>query len=137
MSPDAGVLSFDIENLGLSRGVGMNRRDFITLFVGAAAAWPLPASAQQPDPVRRIGVLMGIDESDPAQQSFLSAFIQELRDRGWREGRNVRIDYRWGAGDTNRIRSFARELIVNLKTATSLGLPVPLALLASADEVIE
>ncbi len=137
MSPDAGVLSFDIENLGLSRGVGMNRRDFITLFVGAAAAWPLPASAQQPDPVRRIGVLMGIDESDPAQQSFLSAFIQELRDRGWHEGRNVRIDYRWGAGDTNRIRSFARELIVNLKTATSLGLTVPLALLASADEVIE
>ena len=93
--------------------------------------------AQQPDPVRRIGVLMGIDESDPAQQSFLSAFIQELRDRGWHEGRNVRIDYRWGAGDTNRIRSFARELIVNLKTATSLGLTVPLALLASADEVIE
>ncbi len=88
----------------------MRRREFITL-LGGLASWPLAAQAQQPDRVRRISVLMGIAESDPAQQSFVSAFTQALQKLGWRDGGNIRIDYRWGAGDGDRIRSFARELV--------------------------
>jgi putative ABC transport system substrate-binding protein len=89
----------------------MQRREFITLLGGVAAAWPLAARAQQTDRVRRIGVLMGIAESDPARQSFVSAFTQALSDLGWRDGGNIRIDYRWGAGDSDLIRSLARELV--------------------------
>jgi hypothetical protein len=55
--------------------------------------------------MRRVGVLMGIAESDPAQQSFVSAFTQALRDLGWHDGRNIRIDYRWGAGDADKIQT--------------------------------
>jgi putative tryptophan/tyrosine transport system substrate-binding protein len=89
----------------------MNRRDVITLLGGAAVGWPLAAHAQQPGRIRRIGVLMGIAESDPERQSFVSAFTRALADSGWREGSNIRIDYRWGAGDRDRIRGFARELV--------------------------
>src|ERR1019366_8331522 len=67
--------------------------------------------AQQADRVRHIGVLMGIAESDPAQRSFVSAFTQALQELGWQEGRNIRIDYCWGAGDTDFIRSYARECV--------------------------
>jgi putative ABC transport system substrate-binding protein len=67
--------------------------------------------AQQVDRIRRIGVLMGIAESDPEQKSFVSAFTRALQDLGWSEGRNIRFDYRWGAGDANKIRDFARELV--------------------------
>ena len=88
----------------------MNRRALVRL-IGAAAVWPLAARAQQPDRVRRIGVLMGVAENDPARQSFVSAFTQALRDLGWRDGGNIRIDYRWGGGDSDRIQSFARELV--------------------------
>ena len=93
----------------------MNRRDVITLLGGAAVApsllWPHTARAQQPGRVRRIGVLMGIAESDPERQAFVSAFTRALADSGWREGSNIRIDYRWGAGDRDRIRGFAHELV--------------------------
>ena len=80
----------------------MNRRDFITLLRGAAA-WPLAARAQQRDRVRRIGVLMGRDENDPEGKRRYSAFTQALADLGWSDGRNVRIDLRWGRVDINRI----------------------------------
>jgi putative ABC transport system substrate-binding protein len=87
----------------------MNRREF---FVGlGAAAWPLAARAQQGDRIRRIGVLMGLDENDPAAKARLSAFTQALADLGWIDGRNVRVDVRWGGGDTNRIRALAQELV--------------------------
>ena len=88
----------------------VNRRDFITLLGGAAAAWPLAARAQQAQQVRRIGVLMGWDESDREAQSNLAAFVQELQQLGWTDGRNMRIDYRWANGDVNRMRIFAKEL---------------------------
>ena len=87
-----------------------SRRKFITLIGGAAAAWPLAARAQQAQQVRRIGVLMGWDESDREAQSNLAAFVQELQQLGWTDGRNMRIDYRWSNGDVNRMRIFAKEL---------------------------
>ena len=89
----------------------MQRREFIALVGSVAATWPQRASAQQPDRMRRVGVLMGIAESDPAQQSLVSALTQALQDLGWRDGGNIRIDYRWGAGDTDKIQGFARELV--------------------------
>ena len=85
------------------------RRDFITL-LGGAAAWPLAARAQQSERKRRIGVLMGWNEKDREAQSNLAAFVQELQQLGWTDGRNMRIDYRWANGDVNRMRIFAKEL---------------------------
>jgi putative ABC transport system substrate-binding protein len=72
----------------------MKRRDFITLLGGAAAVWPLAARAQQADRMRRIGVLMGVE--DLQYRLRIEAFVQRLRQLGWIEGRNVQIDYRWG-----------------------------------------
>jgi ABC-type uncharacterized transport system substrate-binding protein len=89
----------------------MKRREFITLLGGAAAAWPLAASAQQGERIRRIGVLMGIAADDPAGQVRLAAFLRGLQQLGWTEGRNVRIDIRWGAGDVERNRGLAAELV--------------------------
>ncbi len=73
----------------------MRRRAFITL-LGGAVAWPLAARAQQGAPMRRIGVLMGFAESDPAAQSWLAAFRNALTQLGWSEGNNLRIEVRWG-----------------------------------------
>jgi putative ABC transport system substrate-binding protein len=89
----------------------MKRRDFITLLGGAAAAWPLAAHAQQPDRMRRIGVLMSLAESDPEAQARVTAFLQGLQTLGWAEGRNVRIDIRWAASDASLMQQFARELV--------------------------
>jgi ABC-type uncharacterized transport system substrate-binding protein len=91
------------------------RREFITLLGGAAAApsvlWPLAARAQQGAPVRRIGVLVPFAEDHPVGQARVAAFLQGLRQLGWTDGRNVRIDYRWSAGDADRVRKSATELI--------------------------
>ena len=87
-----------------------NRRDFITL-LGGAAAWPMAARAQQPDQMRRIGVLMGYAESDPEAQAWITAFVQGFKELGWIVGRNVSIDYRFGAGDADRMRAYAEELV--------------------------
>jgi putative ABC transport system substrate-binding protein len=89
----------------------MRRREFIAGLGGTAAAWPLAAWAQQGDRVRRIGVLMGFDENDPEGKLRYSAFTQTLADLGWTDGRNVRIDLRWGGGDGTRTRALARELV--------------------------
>jgi putative ABC transport system substrate-binding protein len=88
----------------------MKRRDFITL-LGGAAVWPLAARAQQGDRVRPIGVLMVGDENDPVYKPLLSAFTQALADLGWTDGRNVRIDLRWGGDDNPRMRAVAQELV--------------------------
>src|SRR5262249_36119037 len=88
----------------------MRRREFFTLVGGAASMWPLGAWAQQPERGRRIGVLTGGAEADPDGQSEISAFRQGLQRLGW-TGRNARIVYRWGNGEVDRIRTFARELI--------------------------
>jgi len=90
----------------------MKRRAFISLLGGAAAAWPLAARAQQQaERVRRIGVLMGGPESDPEEQARLAAFLDGLQQLGWTDGRNVRIDTRWPAGDADRYRTYAAELV--------------------------
>jgi putative ABC transport system substrate-binding protein len=89
----------------------MRRREFMTLLGGAAAAWPLAAGAQQPERMRRIGVLMNLAADDPEGQARITAFAQGLQETGWTVGPNVRIEYRWGAGDAERIRKYAAELI--------------------------
>src|SRR5262245_64338756 len=89
----------------------MRRREFITLFGGAAAAWALNARAQHPERLRRIGVLMSLAADDPEAQARLAAFAQGLRELGWGDDRNVRIDTRWAAGDAERFRRYAAELI--------------------------
>ena len=89
----------------------MKRRQFITLLGGAAAAWPLAARAQQGEQVRRIGVLMYLPADDPEGQARFAALVQALTQLGWTEGRNLRIDTRWAAGDTGRIRSLAAEMV--------------------------
>jgi len=89
----------------------MNRRDFITLLGGAAAAWPIAVRAQQGDRVRRIGVLFPGDENDATYKARLPAFTQALAVLGWTEGRNVRMDLRWAGPDINRIRALAQELV--------------------------
>jgi putative ABC transport system substrate-binding protein len=89
----------------------MRRREFITL-LGAQAAWPLGAQAQQGDRVRRIGMLMaGADETDPVVKTMVSAFTQALAGLGWTDGRNVRIDLRTTGDDLNRVRPLAQELV--------------------------
>ena len=88
----------------------MKRRKFITL-LGIAAAWPLAARAQQLNQTRRIGALMGPAENDPEAQSEITAFRRALQDLGWTGDRNVRIAYRWAAGDSDRMRTFAKELV--------------------------
>ncbi len=88
----------------------MKRRTFITL-LGGAAAWPLAAWAQQPEGMRRIGVLMNTAADDPEGQARNTAFVQALQQFGWTEGRNIRIDYRWSAGNADRTRGYAAELV--------------------------
>src|SRR5215471_6365665 len=88
----------------------LKRRDFLTLLVGAAAAWPLAARAQQPERVRRIGVLMNRTADEPDGQVFIGGFLQGLQEAGWVIGRNVQIDTRWTA-DPDRYRAAAAELV--------------------------
>jgi hypothetical protein len=95
----------------LSLGEDMQRREFVMLLGSAAAAWPLAARAQQLDVVRRIGVLTGFAESDREGQAFVAAFREGLQKLGWVEGRNIRIDYRWAALDTDLMQRFAKELV--------------------------
>ena len=89
----------------------MRRRAFVTLLGGAAAGWPLAAGAQQGEQARRVGVFMNYPESDPAGQLRATAFRQELEKRGWVVGRNLQIDYHWGIGDADFIRSAVEQLV--------------------------
>jgi putative ABC transport system substrate-binding protein len=89
----------------------MRRRQFIGLLGGAAAAWPLAARAQQGERMRRIGVLTNLVADDPEAQARVGAFLQGLQELGWAVGRNMRIEYRWGAGDADRTRGYAAELV--------------------------
>jgi ABC-type uncharacterized transport system substrate-binding protein len=102
----------------------MKRREFMIL-LGCAAAWPLAASAQQPDRVRRVGVLMGISD-DPEGQARVAVFRQALAALGWTEGRNVQFIYRWSAGDVVHSRQFAKELL-DLRSDVILANSTPIA----------
>src|SRR5436190_19506978 len=108
----------------------MRRRDFITLLGGTAATWPLAARAQQGDRVRRLAVLMSVEESDPEAKAQLSGFTQALAQLGWTEGRNLRMEVRWGgSSDVNRARSLAKELVaLKPDVILSQGTPVTAAL---------
>jgi putative tryptophan/tyrosine transport system substrate-binding protein len=89
----------------------IGRRKFLAALGGAAAAWPLVARAQQAERVRRIGVLMNLAADDAEGQLRIAAFLQALQQLGWSDGRNVRIDYRWAAGDAGRFHKYAEELL--------------------------
>jgi putative tryptophan/tyrosine transport system substrate-binding protein len=102
----------------------MRRRDFITFMGGSAVSWPLVAHARQRDGMRLIGVLMGFAESDPGAQSMVEAFRNALPKLGWTEGSNVRIEFRWGGYDTDRIKALAKEL-VDLQPDAIVGQSTP------------
>jgi putative ABC transport system substrate-binding protein len=89
----------------------MKRREFITLLGGTAAAWPLATRAQQPDRVRRIGVLMGQPAADPEAVALFSRFTQALHEAGYTAGSTVQMDVRWNSGEVDRIRMLAKELV--------------------------
>jgi putative ABC transport system substrate-binding protein len=126
----------------------MRRRDFISFAGGVGVAWPLTARAQQPDRIRRIGVLMYPAVNDPEGQARIAAFLDSLKQLGWIDGRNVRIDIRWPAGsDADRIRKNAAELValapdVILATGNTTLAPlqpltqtVPIVFVVTADPV--
>ena len=100
----------------------MRRRELIGLIGGAVVAWPLAAGAQQPDRVRRLGVLMDTSESDLESQVRIAAFRQGIENLG--DGNNLRIELRWGAADPDRIKAFAKEL-VDLRPDAILGVTTP------------
>ena len=112
----------------------MRRRQFIGLVGSFAVRWPLEARAQQSERVRRIGVLMSI--GDPTTQSYVTAFRGALTKLGWAEGSNLRTEVRWGAGDADKFRSFAKEL-VDLKPDVIIGqsTPVTAALLRETQTI--
>ena len=89
----------------------MRRRKFITLIGGTAAMWPLAARAQQPDRIRRIGVFSGAAEDDQDNKARIAVFVKELQQLGWSDGRNLRIDYRFAAGNSENFPKYATELV--------------------------
>jgi putative ABC transport system substrate-binding protein len=124
----------------------MRRRDFITLLSGAAA-WPVAARAQQADRLSRVGVLMHYAANQPVGQSLLAAFIQELRQLGWSEGQNLRLEVRWNAGDVDLAKIYTAQLIgfmpevilaastINLKLIQQATNSVPIVFVAVTDPV--
>ena len=96
---------------GGCKPTAMKRRDFMTALGGAAVAWSIPASAQRPDRMRMIGVLMPGVATEPDRQGWVAAFVQTLHKLGWEEDKNIRIEIRWNAGDAERARASAAELI--------------------------
>ncbi|MFY9838196.1 MAG: ABC transporter substrate-binding protein [Xanthobacteraceae bacterium] len=114
----------------------MKRRELITLLCSTVAAWPLAVHAQQPKQIRRVGVLMGYAEDDPEAQFWLAAFKQRLMALGWTEGRNLRIDTFWAAGDISRAAEFAKALVtLQPEVILSNSTPVTEALHRETKEV--
>jgi putative ABC transport system substrate-binding protein len=114
----------------------MKRRVFIKLLGGAAAAWPLAARAQQPEQVRRIGVLMNTGADEPEAQARLAAFMQGLQELGWAVGRNMRIDYRWSVGDVARLYKDAAELVALRPEVILAGVGGTVAALQQASRTV-
>ena len=102
----------------------IRRRAFITLLGRAAVAWPVAARAQQPEKIRRIGILQDLAESDAGSQSEVDAFRGALAKLGWTENRNLQIELRWAAGDSDKMKMLAREL-VDLRLEVILGRGTP------------
>ena len=104
----------------------VKRREFITLLSGAAAGWPLSAEAQQAERMRRVGVLMPMGADSPVGQARLAAFLQGLQQFGWEVGRSLQIDLRWAAGEVERNRQYATELVAlapDVILAAAAGVP--------------
>jgi putative tryptophan/tyrosine transport system substrate-binding protein len=104
----------------------MRRREFIALVGGAAVAWPVTAWAQQTERMRRLGVLMAVAESDADARKGISILQESLQKLGWKDGNNIRIDYRWGNGNPDRIQDLAKEL-VDLQPDVLVGHSTPSA----------
>jgi putative ABC transport system substrate-binding protein len=114
----------------------MRRREFITLMGGAVVAWPFAARAQQTEQKRRVGVLNSLAETDLEPQAWDAAFRKRLNELVWIDGRNVQLDYRWGAGSVDRMRLFAKELIrLNPDVLVGISTPAPAALQAETNVV--
>jgi putative ABC transport system substrate-binding protein len=125
----------------------MQRREFIKVIAGSAAAWPFAAYAQQAEQVRRVGVLMNRSEGDPEGQPRLAAFRQALEQLGWKEGRNLRIDIRWGEDNVELERKYAAELValepevilasgtMSVSALQALSRKLPIVFAAVADPV--
>src|SRR5262245_51079715 len=107
----------------------LGRREFVTLLGGAACAWPLAARAQQSSRTRRIGVLMGLSESDPEGQSRIAAFRKTLQGLGWTEGRDLRTDDYWAGGDIDRTHALAKELVSSAPDVIVVNTPPGLSAL--------
>src|SRR5262249_32937227 len=125
----------DLNNVYLRRGDRMtggnaiHRRSFLTLLCGTSAAWPLAARAQQDGRVRRIGIVSPNTERDPVGRSYRAVFYEALRKLGWVDGRNIRIDFRWGEGDGARIRQQVTELVATApEMIVASGTPAAVAL---------
>ena len=88
----------------------MRRRDFLTV-IGGAAAWPIAARAQKAEPMRRVGILYSTAQSDRDGQAWDASFRAQLNRLGWIDGRTVQVDYRWAAGNVDRLQQFARDLV--------------------------
>jgi putative tryptophan/tyrosine transport system substrate-binding protein len=114
----------------------MQRRAFISLFAGAAVARPLAARAQQTERMRRIGVLMAVAADDPEGQARVTMFVQALQQLGWTDGRNMRIDVRWGAVDADRYRKDAEELVALAPDVILAGSSAALAPLQRATRIL-
>lgn len=108
----------------MAPGEVMRRRDLVALLGSTAIAWPLVARAQQPSQMRRIGVLSLLAETDAEAQVDDAAFRKRLTDLGWTDGRNIRVDSRWGAGNVGRVQMFAKEL-VGLNPDVLVGVTTP------------
>jgi putative ABC transport system substrate-binding protein len=109
--------------------IDIGRRQFISALGGAASAWPLAARAQQGERMRRIGVLFGVAADDSTGKANYAAFLQGLQQLGWSDGRNVRIDARWAAGDAADARKYAAELVAlapDVILASGSSSPAPL-----------
>jgi ABC-type uncharacterized transport system substrate-binding protein len=104
----------------------MKRRDFISFIGSMAVTWPVSAWAQQPERMRRIGVLLAVAESDVDVRKGIGIFQRTLQELGWKDGHNIRIDYRWGNADPERIQALAKEL-VNLQPDVLVGHSTPSA----------
>jgi putative tryptophan/tyrosine transport system substrate-binding protein len=115
---------------------GMRRREFVSLFSGAAVAWPVAARAQQSERVRRIGVLIGTVETDPESQARVAAFEQGLYALGWIVGRNIRIDFRFGSADSVLTQKYAAELVAMTPDAILANSPLVLRALRQQTSTI-